>query len=94
MKSPVLTAYPDVTETNMVLIHIINGTTSAMEACKLLGSVLDGEEASYGKPIQVRCFPVSPTAIRAVMHQDVDAEDVDLALKKCRFVSDMLRKEK
>ena len=89
MNSTVFTADPQVTETNMVIIQI-KDSTPPMTACQLLGSTLNGEEAAHGSPIQVKIYPFSNTSLRAVLHQDVSTEQVDLALKKIKFVSDLL----
>lgn len=92
MNSPVFTAEPSNTQTNMVHV-LVREDLDVMKAAQLLGNVADDEISVLGQIIQVRLFPENKHAMRAVMNHHVTETDIDMALKKFKFVAEKLAKK-
>ncbi|XP_030840244.1 probable low-specificity L-threonine aldolase 2 isoform X1 [Strongylocentrotus purpuratus] len=91
LNNPVFTAKPENTQTNMVHI-LVREDIPSMQAASLLGNVADDEISTLGQSIQVKLFPETDHTMRAVMNHHITEKDVQMALKKFKFIGEKLDK--
>ncbi|XP_041474327.1 probable low-specificity L-threonine aldolase 2 isoform X2 [Lytechinus variegatus] len=91
MGNPVFTSIPENTQTNMVHV-LIREDIPSMQAAQLLGNVADDEIATLGQSIQVKLFPETANSLRAAMNHHVTEKDIEMALKKFKFIGEKLDK--
>ncbi|XP_054945781.1 LOW QUALITY PROTEIN: uncharacterized protein [Physeter macrocephalus] len=76
-------------ETNVVKVRV--GGRPPEELCQRLQTVRADEVAQAGHAVRVPLFPWTERSVRAVWHDDVSAQDTELALGKWAFVLRALR---
>uniref|UniRef100_G3MR70 Aromatic amino acid beta-eliminating lyase/threonine aldolase domain-containing protein n=1 Tax=Amblyomma maculatum TaxID=34609 RepID=G3MR70_AMBMU len=81
----------DTVQTNMAVYDFVDTSRlSPLTFCERLNKVTEREYEDLQQAITVKMIPISMSKARAVLHNDVNADDVDAAIVKIRYVIDEL----
>ncbi|XP_064478522.1 uncharacterized protein LOC135391906 [Ornithodoros turicata] len=80
-------------QTNMVIYEFPSDKLLPTTFCKRLQEVTPQELEDLDESIHVKMLPITVNKARAVFHNDVSRDDVDLAMKKIRYVVGQFSKD-
>uniref|UniRef100_A0A023GIA8 Putative threonine aldolase n=1 Tax=Amblyomma triste TaxID=251400 RepID=A0A023GIA8_AMBTT len=89
--NPYISMDLDTVQTNMAVYDFVDTSRlSPLTFCERLNKVTEREYEDLQQAITVKMIPISMSKARAVLHNDVNADDVDAAIVKIRYVIDEL----
>lgn len=89
--NPYISMDLETVQTNMAVYDFHDTSRlSPVAFCERLNKVTAREYQDLQQAIAVKMIPISMTKARAVLHNDVNADDVDAAIVKIRYVVDEL----
>ncbi|XP_077490126.1 uncharacterized protein LOC144101018 isoform X1 [Amblyomma americanum] len=89
--NPYISMDLDTVQTNMAVYDFSDTSRlSPLTFCERLNKVTEREYEDLQQAITVKMIPISMSKARAVLHNDVNADDVEAAIIKIRYVIDEL----
>uniref|UniRef100_A0A023FEF7 Putative threonine aldolase n=1 Tax=Amblyomma cajennense TaxID=34607 RepID=A0A023FEF7_AMBCJ len=89
--NPYISMDLDTVQTNMAYYDFADASRlSPLTFCERLNKVTEREYEDLEQAITVKMLPITSTQARAVLYNDVNADDVDAAIVKMRYVIDEL----